>query len=170
MYKFSDCSKSIHHLNKVVLGNKETSQWVRISKEVYDILRLGIDKNLSIEKLQTFMSDDEDKEYIQNIYNKLLNMGILEDENNKLDFQNVTVGFEITHRCNLKCIHCCIDADEVISDKKDLSTKEIKEIFDKIIIWDPKSIMLSGGEPMLRKDFIELLVYLRENYNGRIHK
>lgn len=29
-------------------------------------------------------------------------------------------------------------------------------------------ITLSGGEPLLRKDFKELLVYLRSNYNGHI--
>lgn len=168
MYKFSNCSKSIHHLNKVVLGNKETAQWIRISKETYDIFKLGIDENLSIEKLQTCMSDEEDKVYIQNVYERLLNIGVLEDEKNKFNYQNATIGFEITHRCNLKCIHCCIDADEIISNKKDLSTREIKKMFDKAIKWNPKSIMLSGGEPMLRKDFIELLIYLKKNYGGRI--
>ena len=31
-----------------------------------------------------------------------------------------------------------------------------------------KTIMLSGGEPLLRRDFIELATYLRKCYNGKI--
>lgn len=95
-------------------------------------------------------------------------MIIIEDKNNKNDFKNQIASIEMTHRCNLKCVHCCIDADGVVSDKKDLSTEEIKSTFDKIIKWNPSTIMLSGGEPMLRKDFIELLKYLKLNYDGKI--
>ncbi|KAA5807351.1 radical SAM protein [Thermoanaerobacterium thermosaccharolyticum] len=34
--------------------------------------------------------------------------------------------------------------------------------------WNPKSIMLSGDEPMVRTDFFELLLYLKSIYNGNI--
>ena len=44
-YKFSEHSGRIINQNKVVLGNRQTGQWMRISKEVYDILNLGIDNN-----------------------------------------------------------------------------------------------------------------------------
>ncbi|MGL5713419.1 MAG: hypothetical protein ACRCXT_08925 [Paraclostridium sp.] len=52
MYKFSGHSRYILNLDKVVVGNRETGQWIRISKEVYDILKLGIDHNISIDDLK----------------------------------------------------------------------------------------------------------------------
>lgn len=168
MYKFSKHSRNIVNLDKVVLGNRETGQWVRISKEVYDILNLGIDNSMSLNELKSILYDDEDRDYIDNLYKKLCYLGIVEDENTKQVFENKIASLEMTHRCNLKCIHCCIDADHVVSEKEDLSTDQIKKIFNKLIKWRPKSIMLSGGEPMLRSDFIELLKYLRNNYNGKI--
>lgn len=95
-------------------------------------------------------------------------LGIIDDENNKSIIRNKIASFEITHRCNLKCKHCCVDADQIVSKKEDLSTDEIKQILDMLIKWNPERIMLSGGEPMLRPDFIELLMYLKENYTGEI--
>lgn len=168
MYQYSRHSRKIFNLGKVVLGNRETGQWVRISREVYDILDLGIGQGISIDELKLKLYDDEDRDFIDNIYYKLCNLGVLEDGNHKQVFKNKIASFEITHRCNLKCIHCCIDADYVVGEKEDLSTEEVKKIFNKLIKWDTESIMLSGGEPMLRSDFIELLTYLRENYSGKI--
>ncbi|SCL88456.1 MULTISPECIES: radical SAM/SPASM domain-containing protein [Tissierellales] len=167
-YKFSEHSGRIINQNKVVLGNRQTGQWMRISKEVYDILNLGIDNNLSISELKMSLYDEEDKNYISQIYLKLCNIGIIEDENNKQVLPNKLAVFEMTHRCNLKCIHCCIDADDLVSDNQDLSTEETKCVLYKIIEWNPKRILLSGGEPMIRKDFKYLLKYLRNNYHGTI--
>jgi hypothetical protein len=117
-YKFSECCKKIMNGNKVILANRQTGQWIRISKEVYDILDLGINNNLSIDELELNLYDDEDKRYIRELYKKLCYIGIIEDENNKQVLKNKIVSFEITHRCNLRCIHCCINADEVIVIKK----------------------------------------------------
>ncbi|WP_024622110.1 radical SAM/SPASM domain-containing protein [Metaclostridioides mangenotii] len=168
MYKISEHSRKIINLNKVVLSNIETGQWIRISKEVYDILILGIDNNMTLDELKSSLYDDDDRNYIEDLYNRLCSIAIIEDENNKQHFKNKIASIEITHRCNLKCVHCCIDADGVVSENKDLSTEDMKSIFDKIIKWNPSRIMLSGGEPMLRKDFIELLKYLKSNYHGKI--
>ncbi|MCT4507722.1 MAG: radical SAM protein [Tepidibacter sp.] len=167
-YNFSENSRIIKNKDKVVLGNRENGRWVRISKEVYDILNLGIVNNCSIDELKISLYDDEDREYIGSIYKKLCFIGLIKDKNNKQVLGNKIASFEITHRCNLKCIHCCIDADGIISDKKDLTTQEIKKALDRLIEWNPERIMLSGGEPMLRKDFIEILTYLKKHYNGKI--
>ena len=99
-YKFSEHSGRIINQNKVVLGNRQTGQWMRISKEVYDILNLGIDNNLSISELKMSLYDEEDKNYISQIYLKLCNIGIIEDENNKQVLPNKLAVFEMTHRCN----------------------------------------------------------------------
>lgn len=167
-FKFTESYSEIINKSKVVLGNSETGQWIRISKEVYDILKLGIDNKLSIDELNSKLYDEEDCEYINKLYEKLKYMNIIEDNSSDNISRNKIASFEITHRCNLKCIHCCIDADGVISDKKDLNTQEVKLVLDKLIEWNPQRIMLSGGEPMLRNDFIEILQYLKDRYDGEI--
>ncbi|MCT4507725.1 MAG: radical SAM protein [Tepidibacter sp.] len=168
MYKFSEHSRIIVNKDKVVLANRETGQWVRISKEVYEIINLGISNNCSIDELKSSLYDDDDRNYIGNLYIKLCSVGIIEDENNKQILSNKNASFQITHKCNLNCVHCCVDADGIVSDKNELTTQETKVVLDKLIEWNPKSITLTGGEPMIRNDFIELLIYLRENYNGKI--
>jgi MoaA/NifB/PqqE/SkfB family radical SAM enzyme len=71
--------------------------------------------------------------------------------NNK--FFDLKVGFS----CNNDCIHC------VVTDKRkteDLSTEEIKDLIDGL---DAEYIIgFTGGEPTIRKDFIEILKYAKE--------
>lgn len=167
MYKFSESTKIITNRNKVILGNIHTGQWIRMSQEVYEIFKLGIDNNLDLKSLKEYLYDNEDRAYIDDMYTKLYKIGIIEDKFNEKDIKNKSILFEITNRCNLKCTHCCIDADDAISDKKELSTSEVKVVLDKLIQWNPESITLTGGEPMLRKDFFEILKHLKENYNGQ---
>lgn len=164
MFKFSENIKIIKYKNKIVLGNLHTGQWIRIPESTYNIFKQCVDNNLNLKVLKEYLHDDDDRDYIEEIYMKLCKIGAIDDKFNK---KNKSILFEITNRCNLKCIHCCIDADKVISDKKDLSTNEIKDILDKLIKWNPESITLTGGEPMVRKDFFEILKYLKENYNGQ---
>lgn len=65
--------------------------------------------------------------------------------------------FKVGFSCNNDCIHC------VVTDKretKDLSTEEIKNLIDDISI--DTTIGFTGGEPTIRKDFIEILKYAKE--------
>lgn len=73
------------------------------------------------------------------------------------------VVFELTYRCNLKC-HFCYQRRQVdqlgvrASDKvRELSTDEIKHIVHRTPLWS--LIVFSGGEPLLRKDALEIISY-----------
>lgn len=165
-YKFSEHCMEIINKDKIILGNRNTGIWIKISKEVYDILNLGIEDKLSIEDLKIKLYDDEDRGYIDRLYNKLCNIGILESDVKKNVIKPRMVTFDITSRCNLKCTHCCASADILNKDK--LSTDNIKYIIDKIVICEPQSIVLTGGEPMLRDDFLDVLEYTRSKFKGKI--
>ena len=66
----------------------------------------------------------------------------------------------ITARCNLKCSHCFYHA-EIISNRDELSTEEIKKT---ILNLDPLlSISLTGGEPFLRSDLNEIVEFISVN-------
>lgn len=65
--------------------------------------------------------------------------------------------FEITSRCNLKCIHCDVSAGQPRG--KEVSLHKIKECIDHLVEVNGWSIYLSGGEPLLRKGWETLLEY-----------
>jgi radical SAM protein with 4Fe4S-binding SPASM domain len=66
------------------------------------------------------------------------------------------VVWEVTTRCNLDCIHCY--AGSVDSAQAELSTAEGKQLLEQIARVDEiRTIVITGGEPLLRKDIFELV-------------
>jgi AdoMet-dependent heme synthase len=66
--------------------------------------------------------------------------------------------WEVTTRCNLNCIHCY--ASSVDSPQAELSTVEGKKLLDQIAAVEKiRMIVITGGEPLLRKDIFELIEY-----------
>ncbi len=71
--------------------------------------------------------------------------------------------WEITCRCNLKCVMCytdCFNTPEKI--RQELSTAEIKAIMDDIAAEGCVELCLTGGEPLARPDFREIYAYAKE--------
>ena len=66
--------------------------------------------------------------------------------------------WELTKGCNLRCIHCRASATE-LSSPDDLSTESAKAIIDQIAEVSNPILVLSGGEPLFRKDIFELARY-----------
>jgi len=67
----------------------------------------------------------------------------------------------MTRRCNLKCVHCYAHAKD-ISFENELSTEEGKRLIDDLASFGAPVLLLSGGEPMIRKDMPELAAYAVE--------
>lgn len=69
--------------------------------------------------------------------------------------------FELSSRCNERCIHCYIP-----NDKKnhgfDMPTTKVKSILDEFAAMGGIHVTLSGGEAFLHKDIIEIARYCRE--------
>jgi len=68
------------------------------------------------------------------------------------------VFWEVTKGCNLRCIHCRATATELMS-PTDLPTDKAKAIIDQIAAFAGPILVLSGGEPLYRKDIFELASY-----------
>lgn len=68
------------------------------------------------------------------------------------------IAWEVTRRCNLKCIHCrsssTIDSPEGI-----FTTDESFRLIDDISGFAKPVIVLSGGEPLLRRDLFDIARY-----------
>ncbi|GBE54616.1 antilisterial bacteriocin subtilosin biosynthesis protein AlbA [archaeon BMS3Bbin15] len=72
-------------------------------------------------------------------------------------FEPRWIAWEISQRCNLNCVHC--RADGTIDKEKGPSTEMAKKIIDDISSYARPVLVLSGGEPLLRKDIFELARY-----------
>jgi putative heme d1 biosynthesis radical SAM protein NirJ1 len=65
------------------------------------------------------------------------------------------VVWNMTKRCNLKCVHCyakAVDPDGV----DDISTAQAKTMIDDLAAYGAPVMLFSGGEPLVRQDLVEL--------------
>jgi len=76
-----------------------------------------------------------------------------------MDFEPKWIAWEITRRCNLKCVHCRSSSELKIDDHPDFSLDEAKAIMDDIASYASPVLVLSGGEPLLRKDVFDIAKY-----------
>lgn len=68
------------------------------------------------------------------------------------------VVWNVTRRCNLKCVHCYAHAgNENFPDE--LSTEEGKVVLDDLARFGVPVVLFSGGEPLMRPDLVELADY-----------
>ena len=70
---------------------------------------------------------------------------------------------ELTERCNNNCIHCCINLpqDDVRAQARELTTPEIKDILTEAAALGALHLRFTGGEPLLRDDFVDLYLGAR---------
>ena len=68
---------------------------------------------------------------------------------------------DITYRCNNTCRHCWLSIPAAsLEREKELTVEDIKKIVDHAGKMGCRRWALSGGEPMLRPDFIEIFDYI----------
>ncbi len=71
----------------------------------------------------------------------------------------VSASIELTMRCNLHCGHCyCPPGDRA----QELTTEEIKSLFERMARMGTLFLLMTGGDPLLRKDFAELYRHAKE--------
>jgi heme b synthase len=76
-----------------------------------------------------------------------------------MEFAPKWIAWEITRRCNLKCVHCRSSSEMEVKGHPDFSTEEAFRIIDDISSYAKPVVVLSGGEPLLRKDVFEIARY-----------
>jgi len=68
------------------------------------------------------------------------------------------VVWNMTRRCNLKCVHCYAHAKNIPFDNE-LSTGEGKALLDDLAGFGVPVVLFSGGEPLVREDMPDLAEY-----------
>lgn len=74
-----------------------------------------------------------------------------------------SVSWNLTQRCNLECAHCYMSAYAGADTRGELTTDECRRVMDEIATVNPDVfLILTGGEPLLRRDIWELASYAAE--------
>jgi len=76
-----------------------------------------------------------------------------------MEFTPKWIAWEITRRCNLRCVHCRSSSELEVKSHPDFSTEEAFRVIDDVSGYAKPVIVLSGGEPLLRKDVFEIARY-----------
>ncbi|RLI79032.1 GTP 3',8-cyclase MoaA [Archaeoglobales archaeon] len=63
----------------------------------------------------------------------------------------------ITNRCNLRCIYCHHEGVDFRDFNEEMSVREIERISKAFFDLGIKKIKITGGEPLLRKDIVEII-------------
>ncbi|MBN7771943.1 putative heme d1 biosynthesis radical SAM protein NirJ1 [Clostridium aminobutyricum] len=71
------------------------------------------------------------------------------------------VVWNCTRTCNLKCKHCYSNSDSRIY-SGELTTQEAKRMIDNFGKFHVPVLLLSGGEPLMREDLMELIRYSQQ--------
>jgi len=69
----------------------------------------------------------------------------------------ICLTWELTYACNLACVHCLSSSGQ--RDPRELTTAEAKRVLDELHDLQVFYINIGGGEPMVRRDFFELVEY-----------
>ena len=69
----------------------------------------------------------------------------------------LSILWEITHECDLRCKHCLINAGK--QEQDEMSLEEVKKTIEQLAEMKVFKITFGGGEPLVRADFLDILDY-----------
>ena len=86
-------------------------------------------------------------------------MSLMQRINQRAQELNVplSVHLDLTYRCNERCVHCYLDHD----DRGEMTTAEIISLLDQLATAGVFFLTISGGEPLMRTDFFEIVEHAR---------
>ena len=70
--------------------------------------------------------------------------------------------WDVTSKCNLKCRHCyAAEKYDSTCRPNDLTTDQAKRMLEHVKMLGYNHVLLLGGEPLIRKDILEVISYAR---------
>lgn len=69
-----------------------------------------------------------------------------------MEYNNMNITIDVTSKCNLRCKHCRVNEIGY-----DMSLDEIDYVFEKLKEFKPRGVFISGGEPLVRSDIVEIV-------------
>ena len=82
---------------------------------------------------------------------------------NNPDIKIKTAYWYLTFRCNLSCRHCFLKCNPNIDTRYELNTEECMDLIHQMNDLGINFIKLTGGEPLIRKDFTNIVKEIADN-------
>ena len=94
----------------------------------------------------------------------MINPDWIDHFNQKVVAERVPVSgmIELTRRCNLKCVHCYLGEGEDRFGHDEMTTAQVLDVIDQVTEAGCLYLSLTGGDPMMRKDFPEIYQHAKE--------
>ena len=74
----------------------------------------------------------------------------------------LNMGINITERCNFNCLHCYEAVDNGIP-RNEMSLENVRKLLKEAADCGIQNIKITGGEPLIHKDFLEIVKSVYEN-------
>lgn len=74
-----------------------------------------------------------------------------------------TCTLQTTNRCQAACVHCSAAFNMAQKERQELTTDEFKKLIDQALNLGVVNVTLSGGEPLLREDILELIAHVDQD-------
>lgn len=152
---FCDELRILKENQNVILSNACNGAWIRISEEIYKLIKYIIE-NDNDEIIQEYRK--EDALYINKVISLMKKIGIL-DYVDSSAIKNVD--FAITSLCNMKCKHC---SNSIMNYCRNLTFDEVKCVIDTLVYAGVENLTITGGEPLMKKEFYSIVDYLYKKF------
>ena len=153
--KISVNTKIIDIYGTQVIGNVENGSFIALTNDGEELInRIKKKEKIDVSKLS---------EELQELVATALDCDILtyDDETESKSINRIDSAYlHVTYFCNYKCIGCYSE-DEKRNKCSNLGTEQIKMLMRKLSDAGIRGLMISGGEPFLRTDIVELLKYAK---------
>ena len=146
--------------NAKVLVNNKSVNWILLSTEEVAKFKDMLNYEVSgFDELQN-------KRFIfKLLLGKVLQFSATRES--RLIEPKMRVYFSPTFSCNLKCVYCYAEAEMVNKDIQ-FDTEETYRIIDSFTNDNVAEVVITGGEPLLRKDLFQLVDYIKLQKNKKV--
>lgn len=144
-----------------VISNKYNVDIDNIFDDIFDFISILIELDALKINNDVFCREKFVIEDLNQVNSEDFLYNIIVDEfDNK--FWPASLTWEVTHKCNLKCIHCYV-GDRRICRKKELDINEISSLIHQASNSGCLQIIITGGEPFFRKDILDIILEIKKN-------
>jgi radical SAM protein with 4Fe4S-binding SPASM domain len=118
-------------------------------------------KEIVLPKIDAFLKDASKRGYVKIHDSKQEKASIIVNGSSD-HYSPYHANLELTMKCNLRCKHCYVDAGKEVPNE--MTKEEVFSVLEKLHKSGVVVLCLTGGEPMIRKDFFEILEYCKDRF------
>lgn len=153
-FQLSDSTVEFKIKSIPVLGNIETGSLIGLSEVGINLITKIKSENIFLDKLKS----DERELFDILLENNFIRNNAVCSENYSLNSAYV----HVTNHCNLNCLGC-YSLDKKRNMGNDLKTEDVKIILRELRSEGINNIVISGGEPFLRRDLEKILKFAKQD-------